>query len=449
MLTTIYLRLTTYDLQLIITLFQILRKNKIGINKIVNQKLKYMNPGLVINNEDTYILIVDDQPYNIRVLEEILKKDKYNYSIATSAEKAYELIMNKLPDLILLDVMMPGEDGFQFCSKLKDNPRTAEVPVIFLTAKIEMEDKIKGFQLGAVDYVTKPFNGVEVLARISTHIQLKKTKDFIKNYNHQLEQIIEIRTKELVKTEKQASFGQLMQGIIHNIRGPIASVISSFSLIDFYKEDIAEYLKDKPELIGEVNEKFREIWEVIEHDQKMLERLLKTIDAMMVKSRSDKSEVVEVVDLNDVIRQEVEFLNADMTFNKIEKNISLSENPLKVKAIPGEISQIFSNIVKNSLDAMYNRRNSSITIISGNSGNIAWFKVSDNGPGIPADIMSKIFDPFYTTKKMKNDDIGDGPTGTGIGLHYCKQTVEHYGGKIEVESTEAEGATFTVSIPIA
>ena len=409
-----------------------------------------MNPGLEIDNQNVSVLIVDDQPYNIRVLEEILKKEKYNFSIAISAEKAYEIITAQLPDIILLDIMMPGEDGFQFCAKLKDNPRTAEIPIIFLTAKVETEDKIKGFQLGAVDYVTKPFNPIEVLARISTHVQLKKSKDFIKNYNHQLEQIIEVRTRDLIKTEKQAAFGQLMQGIIHNIRGPIASVISSFSLIKFYREDLAEYLKDKAELQGEIDEKFKEIWDVLEHDDKMLERLIKTIDAMMAKSRSDRSEVTEIVDLNDIIRQEIEFLQADMVFNKIEKEITLYEKPLKIKVIPGEISQIFSNIVKNSLDAMYNRRNSRMTIISGDTKENCWFTIKDNGPGIPANIINKIFDPFYTTKQMKKkDDESDAPTGTGIGLHYCKQTVDSYGGRIEVYSKEGEGASFTITLPLA
>jgi signal transduction histidine kinase len=408
-----------------------------------------MNTGFEFDKKDSSILIVDDHAYMVKILEEILKKEGYKCYPAYDAKQAHQVLSENLTDLILLDIMMPDEDGFEFCKKLKNNPRTAEIPVIFISAKIEIEDKINGFNLGGVDYITKPFNPVEVSARVATHIQLKKSKDFIKNYNDQLEQIIDVRTRELIKTEKQAVFGQLIQGIIHNIRGPVASVISSFSLIDFYREDIEEYLKDKPELLNELNEKFKEIWEVIEHDDKMLNNLLKTIDNMMVKSRSDKSIEVEIIDLNEIIRQEVEFMNADMLFNKIEKNISLIDKPLNVKAIPGEISQVFSNILKNSLDAMYERKNSLISISTGITGNFAWFAITDNGAGIPANIIHKIFDPFYTTKKMKSEENSKAPTGTGIGLHYCRQTVESYGGKIEVHSKEGEGATFTISLPIA
>lgn len=402
-----------------------------------------------IDIKDSLVLIVDDQPFNVRVLEEILKRQNYKYTVATNAAMAYEAMQKSPPDLLLLDIMMPGEDGYEFCQRIKKEPRYAGIPVIFLSAKVEVDDKIKGFQIGAVDYITKPFHASEVLARISTHIQLKKTKEFIKNYNQQLEQIIEVRTKELIKTEKQASFGQLMQGIIHNIRGPIASVISSFSLISFYREDIGDYLKEKPELMNEVDEKFKEIWDVIEQDDRMLNKLLKTIDAMMMKSRSDKSEVIEIIDLNEILGQEIEFLNAEPTFNKIEKKIELSPNALKIKVIPGEIAQVFGNVVKNALDAMYDKKDARIEIRSGRSESEVWFTVGDNGVGIPDNIKTKIFEPFYTTKRMKKEDGSKEPTGTGIGLHYCKQTVESYSGKIKVDSRQGEGTTFTITLPFS
>lgn len=408
-----------------------------------------MAQSFTFDNSDSTILIVDDQPYNVRILEEILKKENYKQLSANNAAEAHKILKDCLPDLILLDIMMPGEDGFEFCSKIKQNARTNDIPVIFLTAKVEIEDKIHGFKLGAVDYITKPFNAVEVVARVFTHVQLKKSRDFIKSYNTQLELIIEQRTQELIKSEKQAVFGQLMQGIIHNIRGPIASVISSFQLIGFYREDLEVYLKDKPELMNEVNEKFKEIWDVIEHDDKMLTKLTKTMDAMMAKSRSDKSKIIEIVDLNEILRQEIEFFDADMGFNKIEKDITLFDKPLNIKVIPGEVAQIFSNLVNNSLDAMYNRKDSKIAVASGMNAQFCWFSVTDNGPGIPYDIINKIFDPFFTTKKMRKDDNINAPTGTGIGLHFSKQTAESYGGRIEVSSKVGEGAKFTVYIPIS
>lgn len=408
-----------------------------------------MNHNFSFNNNDSTILIVEDQQYTVRVLEEILKRENYKYRVASNASEAYKLLKAGLPDLILLDIMMHGEDGFEFCANIKQNNRFKDIPVIFLTAKAELEDKIHGFELGAVDYITKPFNALEIIARITTHIQNKKSKDFIKSYNKELESIIEQRTQELMKSEKQAIFGQLIQGIIHNIRGPIASVISSFQLITFYREDLDAYLKKKPELLNGCTEKFKEIWNVIAHDEKMLMKLTKTIDAMMIKSRSDKSKVLENVDLNDVLRQEIEFLNADMLFNKIDKDIILYDKPLNIKVIPGEIGQVFSNIVNNSLDAMYNCKDSKITVVSGISDKFCWFSVADNGLGIPQDIINKIFDPFFTTKKSRRGDEVNGSNGAGIGLHFSKQTAESYGGKVEVSSIQGEGAEFKVYIPAA
>jgi signal transduction histidine kinase len=170
---------------------------------------------------------------------------------------------------------------------------------------------------------------------------------------------------------------------------------------------------------------------------------------MMVKSRSDKSEVVEVIDLNDILRQELEFLNADPKFNKIEKQTLFHPAPLNIKVIPGEISQVFSNIILNAVDALFNRKDAKIIVKSGFSHKFAWFSVEDNGSGIPANIIEKIFDPFYSTKKLKKLENDNSPTGTGIGLHYCRQTIDSYSGKIDVQSKEGFGASFTVSIPLA
>ncbi|MBP7497172.1 MAG: hybrid sensor histidine kinase/response regulator [Bacteroidales bacterium] len=404
--------------------------------------------GYIFDKAQITILIVDDQPYNIKVLEEILKKESYNYLIATNAQETYQILLSTIPDLILLDIMMPGEDGFEICRKVKNNPKTSEIPIIFLTAKVEVDDKVRGFKLGAIDYITKPFQPIEVSARVSTHIALKKSKEFIIKYNMQLEEILEQRTKELIKSEKQAAFGQLIQGIIHNIRGPISSVISSFSLIEFYKEDTNKILSEQPEVYKKLNESLNEIWEVIRHDESQLQKLIKTVDAMMIKSRSDKSEVIELVDLNEIIRQEIEFMRADMFFNKIEKNIKLFEEPLNIKVIPGEIAQVFNNLLKNSLDAMHTSLQPKIEIGTGTNGSHYWFYVADTGQGISESIIDKIFDPFYTTKKMRRDENDDSPTGSGIGLHFCKQTIESYGGRIEVISKPDKGAKFIVYIPL-
>ena len=131
----------------------------------------------VEKKKKSVILIVDDNPKNLQVLGNILKVKKCKVGVANNGQQALQMTENINPDLILLDIMMPKMDGFEVCKRLKASPETKEIPIIFLTAKTEMEDIVRGFRLGAVDYVTKPFHSVELLARVSTHLELKSALD--------------------------------------------------------------------------------------------------------------------------------------------------------------------------------------------------------------------------------------------------------------------------------
>ncbi len=148
-----------------------------------------MNDGDIFKEKTPLVLIVDDVAKNLQVLGTILSKQNYKVAAANNGEQALKIAGNTLPDLILLDIMMPGINGFEVCSRLKKDQKTADIPVIFLTAKIEPEDIIKGFEAGAVDYVTKPFNSVELLARTKTHLELKISRDLLKSKNEQLKEL--------------------------------------------------------------------------------------------------------------------------------------------------------------------------------------------------------------------------------------------------------------------
>jgi DNA-binding response OmpR family regulator len=153
------------------------------------------------DNNAPLILLVDDIPQNIQILHEILSEGNYSFAIAASGKETFAVLDKKIPDLILLDIMLEDTDGFEICKQLKENPRTAEIPVIFLTARVRLEDKVRGFQVGAVDYITKPFEEAEVIARVHTHLQLKQASDMIKEYNRQLE----IANKELSEKNRKIS----------------------------------------------------------------------------------------------------------------------------------------------------------------------------------------------------------------------------------------------------
>lgn len=162
--------------------------------------------------ENPLILIVDDVPENIQVLGSILREKDYEIAVATSGRQALEVVATRLPDLILLDVMMPEMDGFQVCKELKTSAETRNLPVIFLTARTETEYIVKGFELGAVDYVTKPFNKAELLARVNTNLELKKAQ------------------KEIIKFEQKNAVLAMAVTTSHEINQPLTTVQGNFEL---------------------------------------------------------------------------------------------------------------------------------------------------------------------------------------------------------------------------
>jgi signal transduction histidine kinase len=399
--------------------------------------------------KNSLVLLVDDIPQNIQVLGAILKNQGYSFALTTSGKETYQLLEKVTPDIILLDVMLPDENGFSICENLKKREETADIPILFLTAKNDTADKVNGFKVGAVDYITKPFEELEVIERVKNHLQAKLDRDKIREYNKELEVVIEQRTHELLKKERENIMVQFIQGIVHNIRGPISSALSAADLIQAMKENLTLKIEENAEK-AVVKGMLDEVWEIIELNNEVLKKMAGNLEAMLRKSRTDQIMENDIYDLNDMIRHELEFLDVDLKFkNQVEKIILLNPESLAVFVSVGDIAQIFGNLIKNAMDAMFNVKNPCITIASGSLNDLHWFSIEDNGDGIKDEIVDKIFDPFFTTKPLKvdNSDINAPPIGTGIGLRFCKQTIESYKGKIEVEKGRKKGAKFTVFLP--
>ncbi len=399
--------------------------------------------------KSTLVLIVDDIPKNIQLLGNILANSGYHVAVATSGKQALSIIQKRMPDLVLLDVMMPEMDGFEVCQRIKENELFKEIPVIFLTAKHDVDDKVRGFEVGGADYITKPFETAEVLARVQMQLQLKTARDMVVRYNQELEKIVEARTEALIRAERHAAFSLLIQGIVHNLRNPLNAISGALQLIEMEEKNVAGYLQNN----GAANfpEKLTQSCEKISRFRRVaysgVEKLMEMINSLMAKSRSDKSEALEVVDLNQLLHREIEFMKADMAFkNRVRRQIELVDVPLMVEIVPSEIAQVFQNLLRNALDALHNQEGAMIAIRTGQTADTVWFEVADNGPGIPPEQQKQIFDPFFTTKP-KADDKVDGPKGTGLGLFICAEMVRAYNGEIAVKSKVGEGTTFRVSIP--
>jgi len=390
-----------------------------------------------LNNNDK-ILVVDDDMMNLDVLWEILSDD-YTVKLADSGTKALLVLDDFKPDLILLDIMMPVMDGYETAKKIKENKVFENIPIIFVTALNDMENKIKGFKVGISDYITKPFEYDEIIARVETHIRLKKAVEMINKYNNELETMLETRTKELINTEKKAAFSLVIAGIIHNLKGPLSGILGGADLLSLSFNKLNIPPKDL--------EKLNSFLDIIKIGTNKLDTM---INSMMIKAKTDETSNIEVKDLNLLIKRELTFLEANLEFkNRIKKEIDLyDEEPLLINVVPSELVQVFQNILNNAIDAMWKQSQKYIWIKTGVKDKMIFFSIKDNGTGISKENLDKIFDPFFTTKvKEKTDDEFSEPIGTGLGLYSTYQIINNnYNGRIEINS-DKNGTEFIIYIP--
>ncbi len=291
---------------------------------------------------------------------------------------------------------------------------------------------------------------LEELVRQRT-LELASANSQISEYNEKLEETLQRRTRELVLSERQAAFGQFVQGIVHNLRNPLVSSTLSAEMLEmaFDRSSKQEHESKDVEL-----EFLRGLSDTVASSvgriKKANQKLSDMITSLLTKSRSDKIEKTQAIDLNNVVKMELDFLEADVVFkHKVEKVIEFSNQALPVYVVPGELAQVIQNLTRNSLDALYNVEKPKIIIRVEKIGDRAVLTVKDNGPGISDEIIDRIFDPFFTTKPSQGDHNikSSEPRGTGLGLWMCRETVQSFDGTIEVDSKPGHGTSFIVILP--
>ncbi|MCS6793330.1 MAG: hybrid sensor histidine kinase/response regulator [Oscillatoriaceae bacterium SKYG93] len=393
------------------------------------------------NLERDIILIVDDNQTNLDVLFEFLREEGFKVLVATDGETALEQLEYIKPDIILLDVMMPGIDGFETCRLLKAKQTTQDIPVIFITALSDTVDKVKGFQMGAVDYITKPFQHEEVLMRVQTHLTLRKLQKQLQEKNEELaalnrnlENLVEQKTKQLIEREKTAIIGRLTQGMIHNIKNPLQTIMTSLDMIELRAAEIGceEVFKKYCNFIDAAAEKINNI-----------------IENLMLKSRRDEITDLQLLNLNDLVKNELHFFSANLFFkNHIKTKVFLDNNLPSLWLNYSYMSQVFHNLIDNAIHAMWKKSIQEITIVTRQDENNIYLDIQDTGCGIAPENISKIFDPFYTSKPAKDEESEVGaPTGTGLGLYTCLELLKPFQGEIKVTSELGKGSVFTVVLP--
>ncbi|MEA5470998.1 response regulator [Spirulina sp. 06S082] len=438
------------------------------------------------------IVIVDDNPNNLRLLTNLLKKSGYKVRPVSTGKLAISTTKANPPDLILLDINMPGMDGYEVCQNLKNDPISSEIPVIFISALNESLSRIRSFEVGGVDYITKPFEFNEVLVRVSTHIQLyrfqKKLQEVnslqsqaliekneqlqqVNNNLEHLNQLLNVKVAELqqtqlqlVQSEKMSVLGQLVSGIAHEINNPLGFLHGNLEHGQEYLQQLQQHLQLYQNELKNPSTAIQDHAEEIDIDYLLedfpklfaslnrgVERLYQISDSLRIFSRQDSKTKIDF-DIHKGIESTLTILKHRLKRDKESNNIQIVKEygdiPL-IKCYPGQLNQVFMNILVNAIDALEadkNQEKKQIAIATEivdysepEMGQFVRIRICDNGTGIPEQIREQIFDYLFTTKEVGK--------GTGLGLSLSKQIIEEkHGGNISCHSEVGKGTEFIISL---
>jgi two-component system sensor histidine kinase/response regulator len=354
------------------------------------------------------ILVVDDISKNLQVVGTILRNEGYHVMPATSGLQALERVSAQPPDLILLDLMMPEMDGLEVCSRLKAEPLTRQIPVIFLTASNEMEHLMKGFEAGAVDYITKPFNAPELLARVRTHLELKHARERLREMNEEKNEFMGIAA--------------------HDLRNPL-------SAIQGYAEMIIEDAQSLAHRDLEGNGQ-----RIREAAKRMTEMVQNFLDANRIE-RGELKLNMAISDLSPLLQSVLETQSPHATAKGQIIQIELPPTPTLALADVSITLQVFENLVSNAVK--YSPPGKKIFVRLKAETGVVRFEVEDQGPGLSKEDQKKLFGKFA---RLSAKPTG-GEHSTGLGLSIVKRLVEAMNGKVWCESELGMGAKFIVTIP--
>lgn len=390
------------------------------------------------------ILIVDDLPENLQVLGSTLNSKSYRVAFATSGKQAIGIAQSKTPDLILLDIQMPEMDGYETCKLLKQDNRTKDIPVIFLTAKNDIEDIVTGLQYGAVDYITKPFNQLELLARVSTHLKVKYYQDYIFKQNTELlasqaqiakdaQKLIALN-EDLMESENQLkasnkSKDKLFSIISHDLRGPFAGLLGLGQLMVDEFDNLSE--EEKKDMIVNIFQASNRLFNLVEN--------------LLVWSRSQLNSIEFSPENTSVIRiidKTALYYTALIEKKRITMETIGSED-LKAFCDSAMLATVMRNLISNAIKFTPVEGKISIQATKYSDSEIL-IEVCDTGVGMPPEDIVNV---FQLDIKVSNPGTEDEP-GTGLGLMLCKEFIEKQNGRIWIESELEVGTKVCFTLPV-
>lgn len=372
--------------------------------------------NMEINPSEYKILIVDDVMSNVLLLKVLLTNEKFAIATANNGRQALEQVEKENPDLVLLDVMMPDMSGFEVAQHLKSNPNTADIPIIFLTALNSTADIVKGFQVGANDFISKPFNKEELIIRVTHQISLVAAKRLILSKTEELQRTIAGRDK-------------LYSVIAHDLRSPMGSIkmVLNMLILNLPSEKIGAEMY---ELLTMANQTTEDVFS-------LLDNLLK-----WTKSQIGKLNVVyQDVDLVEVTDGVIEIFSMVASLKKIRIR-EMKPEKMMVNADIDMLKTVVRNLLSNAIK--FSKENSEVLVKMEEVDGMAVVSVQDYGCGISEEGQKKLLhtDTHFSTFGTNNEE------GSGLGLLLCKDFVVKNGGKLWFTSKEGEGSIFSFSIPV-
>lgn len=372
--------------------------------------------NMEINPSEYKILIVDDVMSNVLLLKVLLTNEKFAIATASNGRQALEQVEKENPDLVLLDVMMPDMSGFEVAQHLKSNPNTADIPIIFLTALNSTADIVKGFQVGANDFISKPFNKEELIIRVTHQISLVAAKRLILSKTEELQRTIAGRDK-------------LYSVIAHDLRSPMGSIkmVLNMLILNLPSEKIGAEMY---ELLTMANQTTEDVFS-------LLDNLLK-----WTKSQIGKLNVVyQDVDLVEVTDGVIEIFSMVASLKKIRIH-EMKPEKMMVNADIDMLKTVVRNLLSNAIK--FSKENSEVLVKMEEVDGMAVVSVQDYGCGISEEGQKKLLhtDTHFSTFGTNNEE------GSGLGLLLCKDFVVKNGSKLWFTSKEGEGSIFSFSIPV-
>ena len=368
------------------------------------------------------ILIIDDDPQSLRLLNHALSEAGFRVAVANGGDVAFKVLAKRLPDLILCDVIMPEIDGYEVCRRLKAEPDHRDIPLIFLTSRTDPDDLLAGFEAGAVDYVTKPFSSGELLARVRTHTELKRARDTILDYAHQLEALNgQLKT---MNTEKNHILGI----VAHDLKNPLTTIMMS-----------AEMVEERVHKVTPAS-----LTEYMQMIRRNVDRIRTIITNLLDASRIDSGKLAvdfKPFELCEFATRLVEQYRDKATRKQISLNLELPSELIQVVSDENLLYQIADNLLSNALKYSPSERQVCFAI----SADAEHFQlvVRDQGPGFSRQDQLSMFQKF--TRLSAQPTAGE--SSTGLGLSIVKRLTELLEGQIDCQSESGQGAIFTVSLP--